>query len=184
MATSRTVKSMIGIHGRLSYLQDSYWLILREEFRELKPHFEHLKGVNRNDYNGCGDYDWGRLVKELVENDLSKVMVKVFARSQLVVAKQDSNRPKHRHGHNRRDGEDFCVIANGHEHLQMVGQNVCLVRGKVDWKQVFGSAWRVGHAIAVDVKWYIEADEAGADGENFPYERPVDQRKLIVDFGE
>ena len=68
-----------------------------EELGELKPHFDHFEGVDWYNDDGRGEYDRGRLLEELVEDDLSEVIAEHLARRELVVAEQDGHGPEHRH---------------------------------------------------------------------------------------
>ena len=65
-----------------------------------------------------------------------------------------------------------------------MSQNIRLVRCEIDRKQVFSFPCRVRHTVSIDVERNVEAGDAGADGEQLPHEGAIDERQLIVDFGE
>lgn len=62
----------------------------------------------------------------------------------------------------------------------MVREHVSLVRSEGNCKQVLGSTRPIRHAVAVNEERDVPADDPRGDRQDFPHERTVDERQLVV----
>ena len=145
-------------------------MVLRKELWIEQAHFREFKDVDRADDDECRQHNTRRLKEGLLKQDCVHAPAEPFSTEHLIVTRHDHQGPHVQYGQGARPCVKRREIPHRHEHLQMMRQDVGLVRAERNSEQVLCPTCPVRHAEAIDVKRNVPTYDSRRYGQRLPNE--------------
>ena len=155
-------------------------LVQREELGVQYSHLPELEDVNRANDDERGEESSRSLKESLIEHYGAKVLAQHFTEEDAVVAEHDHDGPHEGQGKNASHHHEPSDIASRYEHLEVVSEDIGLIRAERNREQVLGPSRPIGHSVPIDVKRDVPTSYAGGHGKHHPNECALNQRELVV----